>query len=315
MTLPLLFRRFQKKLEIITRENNRRGTVKLKASEVDNLMQLEFYKNRCEEMQKEHKQALIKMMPGYQSQTGGKTPLSMDDHDDDGDEAALYEAEIMRLGKIVVDNEQAMQAKKKELAQVRAQLAASEATATENSNTAARLEQQNDKMREELAALKTNLQYAVCEYDKVAAQANSLHQQVALMKSGSKCLESSSAAVEENERLQKELAAFKAANQSISEMYARKEQQLERLVQDEKKTLKEFYEQQLLEWQVQFQLNLRIEMDALKSQVKHERSYREKAEADRDVQKSRVKVALTSCVMCRAPAFAHLVNPRRCWRL
>jgi hypothetical protein len=284
--------RFQKKLEIITRENNRRGTVKLKASEADNLMQLEFYKKRCEEMQKEHKQALIKMMPGYQSQADGKTPPSRgeEDGDVDGDDAALYEAEIMRLGKIVVENEQAMQAKKKELAEVRAQLAASEAAVTESSNTAARLEQQNDKMREELAGLKTNLQYAVSEYDKVAAQANALHQQVSRMKSETKCLEGAGAAVEENERLQKELLAFKAANQSISEMYARKEQQLEKLVQDEKKNLKEFYEQQLLEWQVQYQLNLRIEMDALKSQVKHERSYREKAEADRDVQKSRVKV-------------------------
>ena len=43
---------------------------------------------------------------------------------------------------------------------------------------------------------------------------------------------------------------------------------------------------------MQYQLNLRIEMDALKSQVRHERSYREKAEADRDVQKARVKVIL-----------------------
>ena len=42
--------------------------------------------------------------------------------------------------------------------------------------------------------------------------------------------------------------------------------------------------------QVQYQLNLRIEMDALKSQVRHERSYREKAEADRDVNRARVKV-------------------------
>jgi hypothetical protein len=75
-------------------------------------------------------------------------------------------------------------------------------------------------------------------------------------------------------------------------MYARKEQQLEKLVQDEKRNLKEFYEQQLLESQVQYQLNLRIEMDALKSQVRHEKSYREKAEADRDVQKARVKVIL-----------------------
>lgn len=290
--------RFQKKLEIITRENNRRGTVKLKASEADNLMQLEFYKKRCEEMQKEHKQALIKMMPGYQSQEGGKTPASRDEEEGDGDgDAALYEAEIMRLGKIVVENEQAMQAKKKEVAEVRAQLAASEAAVTESSNTAARLEQQNDKMREELAGLKTNLQFAVSEYDKVAAQANALHQQVSRMKSETKCLESAGAAVEENERLQKELLAFKAANQSISEMYARKEQQLEKLVQDEKKNLKEFYEQQLLEWQVQYQLNLRIEMDALKSQVRHERSYREKAEADRDVQKSRVKVTYTSFVV------------------
>ena len=78
--------RFQKKLEIITRENNRRGTVKLKASEADNLMQLEFYKKRCEEMQKEHKQALIKMMPGYQSQADGKTPPSRDEEEGDGDD-------------------------------------------------------------------------------------------------------------------------------------------------------------------------------------------------------------------------------------
>ena len=102
--------------------------------------------------------------------------------------------------------------------QVRAQLAAAEAAATDSGNAAARLEQQNDKMREELAGLKTNLQYAVTEYDKVAAQANALHQQLARAKSESKCAEDSSAALQENARLQKELLAFKAANQSISEM-------------------------------------------------------------------------------------------------
>ena len=106
-------RRFQKKLEIITRENNRRGTVKLKASEADNLMQLEFYKKRCEEMQREHKQALVKMMPGYAQQVEAAAA------GDEGEDAALYEAEIMRLGKMVVENEQAMLAKKKELADVR----------------------------------------------------------------------------------------------------------------------------------------------------------------------------------------------------
>jgi hypothetical protein len=106
-------RRFQKKLEIITRENNRRGTVKLKASEADNLMQLEFYKKRCEEMQREHKQALVKMMPGYAQQAEAAAA------GDEGEDAALYEAEIMRLGKMVVENEQAMLAKKKELADVR----------------------------------------------------------------------------------------------------------------------------------------------------------------------------------------------------
>ena len=37
--------------------------------------------------------------------------------------------------------------------------------------------------------------------------------------------------------------------------YARKEQQLESLVHDEKKNLKEFYEQQLMESQVRYQLN------------------------------------------------------------
>jgi hypothetical protein len=178
-----------------------------------------------------------------------------------------------------------MQAKKKELSEVRMQLTAAEAAATESSNAAARLEQQNDKMREELAVLKTNLQYAVTEYDKVAAQANALHQQVARMKSESKCSEDSAAAHQENTRLHNELLAFKAANQSISELYARKEQ----------KHLKEFYEQQLMESQVQYQLNLRIEMDALKSQVRHERSYREKAEADRDVQRARVKVRWHFC--------------------
>jgi hypothetical protein len=175
------------------------------------------------------------------------------------------------LGKIVVESEQAMLVKKKELAEVRANLAAAEAAVTESSNNAARLEQQNDKMREELAVLKTNLQYAVAEYDKVAAQANAMHQQVVRMQSESKCSEDSSAALQENARLQNELLSFKAANQSISEMYARKEQQLEKLVHDEKKNLKEFYEQQLLESQVQYQLNLRIEMDALKSQVRRER--------------------------------------------
>jgi chromosome segregation ATPase len=279
--------------------------VKLKASEADNMMQLEFYKKRCEEMQKEHKQALIKMMPGYQAHADVSTPHSGDSKGDAGEDAALYEAEIMRLGKIVVESEQAMLVKKKELAEVRASLAAAEAAVTESSNNAARLEQQNDKMREELAVLKTNLQYAVAEYDKVAAQANAMHQQVARMQSESKCSEDSGAALQENARLQKELLSFKAANQSISEMYARKEQQLEKLVHDEKKNLKEFYEQQLLESQVQYQLNLRIEMDALKSQVRHERSYREKAEADRDVQKARVKVILTflkrfSCLVLAA---------------
>jgi chromosome segregation ATPase len=282
--------RFQKKLEIITRENNRRGTVKLKASEADALMQLEFYKKRCEEMQKEHKQALVKMMPGYAPQSDAAAAQSSADGQCDGEDAALYEAEIMRLGKVVVDGEHAMMAKKKEIAELRAQLAAAEAAATEGANTAARLEQQNDKMREELAVLKTNLQYAVTEYDKVAAQANALHQQLARAKLESKCCEEPGAALEENARLQKELLAFKAANQSISEMYAQKEQQLEKLVMDEKKNLKEFYEQQLMESQVQYQLNLRIEMDALKSQIRHERSYREKAEADRDVQRARVKV-------------------------
>jgi DNA gyrase/topoisomerase IV subunit A len=288
-------RRFQKKLEIITRENNRRGTVKLKASEADNLMQLEFYKKRCEELQQEHKQALLKMMPGHQSQLDSKSSTPQGDHQPDTEDAALYEAEIMRLGRIVVENEQAMQAKKKELSEVRMQLTAAEAAATESSNAAARLEQQNDKMREELAVLKTNLQYAVTEYDKVAAQANALHQQVARMKSESKCSEDSAAAHQENTRLHNELLAFKAANQSISELYARKEQELEKLVHDEKKHLKEFYEQQLMESQVQYQLNLRIEMDALKSQVRHERSYREKAEADRDVQRARVKVRWHFC--------------------
>ncbi len=157
-------RRFQKKLEIITRENNRRGTVKLKASEADNVMQLEFYKKRCEEMQKEHKQALVKMMPGYQAQAGSSTPQANAEKGEGGDDAALYEAEIMRLGRIVVENEQAMLLKKKELAEARAQAAAAEAAATESSNTATRLEQQNDKLREEMAGLKTNLQYAVSEY-------------------------------------------------------------------------------------------------------------------------------------------------------
>jgi hypothetical protein len=38
--------------------------------------------------------------------------------------------------------------------------------------------------------------------------------------------------------------------------YARKEQQLEKLVHDEKKNLKEFYEQQLMESQVQRRLTL-----------------------------------------------------------
>jgi hypothetical protein len=128
----------------------------------------------------------------------------------------------------------------------------------------------------------------------VAAQANALHQEAARLKSESKCAGEDGAALQENGRLQKELLAFKAANQSISEMYARKEQQLEKLVHDEKKHLKDFYEQQLMESQVQYQLNLRIEMDALKSQVRHERSYREKAEADRDVQRARVKVPSSS---------------------
>ena len=82
--------------------------------------------------------------------------------------------------------------------------------------------------------------------------------------------------------------------------YARKEQQLEKLVHDEKKNLKEFYEQQLMESQVQYQLNLRIEMDALKSQIRHERSYREKAEADRDVQRGRVKVTAAAGVRAHA---------------
>jgi hypothetical protein len=270
----------------------------MKASEAENMIQLEYYKKRCEELQKEHKQALIRMMPGHPSQAEVKTPSCSEEGEGDSEDAALYEAEIMRLSKIVIENEQAMQAKKKELAEVRAQLAAVESAATESCNTAARLEQQNDKMREELAMLKTNLQYAVSEYDKVAAQANALHQQVARMKSESKCSEDSSAALQENARLQNELLAFKAANQSISEMYARKEQQLEKLVLDEKKNLKEFYEQQLMESQVQYQLNLRIEMDALKSQVRHERSYREKAEADRDVQRARVKVI--DCLSCHA---------------
>ncbi len=58
------------------------------------------------------------------------------------------------------------------------------------------------------------------EYDKVAAQANALHQQLARMKSESKCSqeEEPNAALQENARLAKELLAFKAANQSISEM-------------------------------------------------------------------------------------------------
>jgi hypothetical protein len=194
--------------------------MKLKASEADALMQLEFYKKRCEELQKEHKQALIKMMPGHAAQAQSAAAGSSEDGSGDGEDAALYEAEIMRLGKLVVEGEQAMLAKKKELADVRGQLAAAEAAATESANAAARLEQQNDKMREELAALKTNLQYAVSEYDKVAAQANALHQQVARLKSESKCSvdEEPGAALQENARLQKELLAFKAANQSISEM-------------------------------------------------------------------------------------------------
>ena len=79
----------------------------------------------------------------------------------------------------------------------------------------------------------------------------------------------------------------------------------------------------MLEWQVQYQLNLRIEMDALKSQVKHERSYREKAEADRDVQKSRVKVIFCAWFVVPAACACHLAafvlltlaTPlRRCWR-
>jgi hypothetical protein len=128
--------------------------VKLKASEADALMQMEFYKKRCEEMQREHKQALVKMMPGY----APPAQSSEDSACDGGEDAALYEAEIMRLGRLVVEAEQAAQAKKKELAEVRAQLQAAEAAATESANAAARLEQQNDKMREELAGLKTNLQ-------------------------------------------------------------------------------------------------------------------------------------------------------------
>ncbi len=207
--------RFQKKLEIITRENNRRGTVKLKATEADNIMQLEFYKKRCEEMQREHKQALIKMMPGYQC---ASTPRSGEDKGDGGEEAALYEEEIMRLGRLVVEGEQAMLVKKREVAELRGQLAAAEAAATESGNAAARLEQQNDKMREEMAGLKTNLQYAVAEYDRVAEQANALHQQAARLQSESKCSGDSSAALQENVRLQNELQAFKTANQGISEM-------------------------------------------------------------------------------------------------
>ena len=81
------------------------------------MMQLEFYKKRCEEMQKEHKQALIKMMPGYQAHADVSTPHSGDSKGDAGEDAALYEAEIMRLGKIVVESEQAMLVKKKELAE------------------------------------------------------------------------------------------------------------------------------------------------------------------------------------------------------
>ncbi len=212
--------RFQKKLEIITRENNRRGTVKLKATEADNIMQLEFYKKRCEEMQREHKQALVKMMPGYQSQAHASTPRSGEDKGDSGEEAALYEEEIMRLGRLVVEGEQAMLVKKREVAELRGQLAAAEAAATESGNAVARLEQQNDKMREEMAGLKTNLQYAVAEYDRVAEQANALHQQVARLQSESKCSGDSSAALQENVRLQNELQAFKTANQGISEMYA-----------------------------------------------------------------------------------------------
>jgi hypothetical protein len=88
----------------------------MKASEADNLMQLEFYKKRCEEMHKEHKQALVKMMPGYTPHADVAASAAAGE---EGEGAALYEAEIMRLGKIVVENEQAMQAKKKESADVR----------------------------------------------------------------------------------------------------------------------------------------------------------------------------------------------------
>ena len=50
-------------------------------------MQLEFYKKRCEEMQREHKQALVKMMPGYAQQAEAAAA------GDEGEDAALYEAE------------------------------------------------------------------------------------------------------------------------------------------------------------------------------------------------------------------------------
>ena len=214
--------RFQKKLEIITRENNRRGTVKLKASEAESVMQLEYYKTRCEELQREHKQALQRLMPGCAAQTERRAAAASEEGEGEGEVAALYEAEIVRLSKLVVEGEVAAQGRKKEVAEVRAQLAAAEACATESSNCVQRLELQNDKMREELTVLKTNLQYAVQEYDKVAAQANSLHQQLARVKSEGKCAEDGSAALQENARLQNELLAFKAANQSISEMYAGK---------------------------------------------------------------------------------------------